>query len=471
MTRILVVDDDDDVRDAISRALQKQASGMFNAATGREALAIATQATVDVVVLDLGLPDADGVAVLTALLGVDPSCRVVVLTGRDDARAAVGALRAGAADYLVKPFEREELLRAVARAGEESALRREVQQARQAVQDRGLVGASPPWTRVLDELHLVAERSRASVLIKGESGTGKELVARLLHASSPRSAGPFVTVNAACLPAQVLDSELFGHEAGAFTDARSSRQGLFELAHRGTLFLDEIGEFPLELQPKLLRVLEGHPFRRVGGQRELLTDVRVVSATNRDLQAMVAAGTFREDLYFRLGVFRLALPALRHRPGDVRRLVVHWIASLGAEMGLRATTITPRALAQLELYGWPGNVRELRNLVERALVLARGGVIDLEHLPPEIGAAAPPAPALPSIPPAAAARAEGAEGAEGAADTLSLEEAVRRHILAAYAAHGGNVTHTASALGITRVCLRRHLRLYLTGQERTTASS
>ncbi|WP_437520199.1 sigma-54 dependent transcriptional regulator [Sorangium sp. So ce726] len=468
MTRLLVVDDDDDVRHAISRALEKQASGMFMAATAREALAIATQATVDVVVLDLGLPDADGVAVLTALLGVDPSCRVVVLTGRDDARAAVGALRAGAADYLVKPFEREELLRAVARAGEESALRREVQQARQAIQDRGLVGASPAWTRVLDELHLLAERSRASVLITGESGTGKELVARLLHASSPRSAGPFVTVNAACLPAQILESELFGHEAGAFTDARSSRQGLFELAHRGTLFLDEIGEFPLELQPKLLRVLEGHPFRRVGGQRELLTDVRVVSATNRDLQAMVAAGTFREDLYFRLGVFQLSLPPLRHRTGDVRRLVVHWIAALGAEMGLRATTIAPRAVAQLELYGWPGNVRELRNVIERALVLARGGVIDIEHLPPEIGATAP-APLAPSaadvapLPPAAVAPA--------ADTTLSLEGAVRRHILAVYAAHSGNVTRTAGALGITRVCLRRHLRLYLTDQERTAAST
>jgi DNA-binding NtrC family response regulator len=235
--------------------------------------------------------------------------------------------------------------------------------------------------------------------------------------------------------------------------------------------LDEIGEFPLELQPKLLRVLEGHPFRRVGGQREFLTDVRVVSATNRDLQAMVATGAFREDLYFRLGVFHLELPALRRRTGDVRRLVVHWIAALGAEMGLRATTITPNAVARLELYGWPGNVRELRSVIERALVLARGGVIDVEHLPPEIGATAPASPRAPPAPPTPDAASLPPAAASAADTSLSLEEAVRRHILAVYAAHSGNVTRTASALGVTRVCLRRHLRLYRTDQERTAAST
>jgi DNA-binding NtrC family response regulator len=455
MTRVLIVEDDDDVRHAIARAVSARGAPILEARTAEAALAAAAETVVDVVVLDLGLPDRDGVATIADLLRLDPACRVVVLTGRDEARTAVDALRAGAAEYLTKPFDRKDLLAALDRAAEGAAFRREVQKAQLSMSDRGVVGSSPAWTRVLEELHAVAERSRASVLLLGESGTGKEVLARLLHTWSPRASGPFVTVNAACLPAQLLESELFGHEAGAFTDARAPRQGLFELAHRGTLFIDEIGEFQLELQPKLLRVLEGHPFRRIGGQREILTDVRVVSATNRDLSAMVAAGTFREDLYFRVGVLQLSLPPLRERAGDVRQLVAHFVGILGAEMGARPASVAPRALAQLEAYSWPGNVRELRNVIERALVLTRGDTLDVQHLPAEIGACAPLSAMRERLPTATH-------------DRVSLEEAVRRHILAVYEEHAGNVTRTASALGITRVSLRRHLRQYLTGQDLTT---
>ncbi|WP_437809556.1 sigma 54-interacting transcriptional regulator [Sorangium sp. So ce1078] len=324
-----------------------------------------------------------------------------------------------------------------------------------------LVGASERWARAMERLRELAEHERAPLLITGEPGTGKELCARLLHAVSPRAGGPFVAVSAARLPAERLREELFGVGVGAGVDGRPpARPGLLELAQGGTLFLDEIGALPLELQPRLVGVLDGEPFRRSGGGEAPVADVRVIAATSRDLAARVLERSFDEGLHRRVAALGLSLPPLRERDGDVRRLVEHFLERQSVATGLPSGGISPRALAQLEAYPWPGNVRELRGVVERAFLLAHGAALDLEHLPPEI--AAPPRPAAPprSGPPGALRPSPPARG------SASLGEAVRRHILAVYAAQGGNVTRTASALGITRVSLRRHLRQYLAADAR-----
>ncbi|WP_438039121.1 sigma 54-interacting transcriptional regulator [Sorangium sp. So ce128] len=322
-----------------------------------------------------------------------------------------------------------------------------------------LIGASERWAGAMEQLRRLAEHERAPLLIMGEPGTGKELCARRLHAASPRAGGPFVAVSAARLPAERLREELFGLAAGA--DGRpAALPGLLELARGGTLFLDEIGALPLELQPRLLAVLDGEPLCRIGGGEALVADVRVIAATSQDLAARVLGRSFHEALHRRVGGLALSLPPLRERDGDVRRLVEHFLQRQSGATGLASAGVTPRALAQLEAYPWPGNVRELRGVVERAFLRAHGAPLDLEHLPPEIGAAKrPPAPPR-SGPPGALRPSPPARG------SASLGEAVRRHILAVYAAQNGNVTRTASALGITRVSLRRHLRQYLAADAR-----
>ncbi len=475
VSRALVVEDDADVADALARALARLGCEVELAASMGEAGGALGRAAFDVVLLDLGLPDREGLSALDSVLERDPRCRVVVVTGRNDAAMAVRALRRGAVDYLVKPWEREELALVVGRALGDAQARRELEAAREggAAGAPRPVGSSPAWRRVLDELRSAAESPRAPVLVCGESGTGKDVVAQLVHQWSPRAAGPFVTLNAACLPSSLLESELFGHEAGAFTGARSTRRGLFELASGGTLFLDEIGELPLDLQPKLLRVLEGQPFRRLGGEREVRADVRLVAATNRSLPEMIARGAFREDLYYRLRVLELRLPALRERPGDVRELSLHLVGRMVGELGRPGASLDPRALDCLVAYPWPGNVRELRNVLERALVLARGGAIGREHLPEGVRASAPPPP--PPPPPVAAPApgraplaaagadrsleaAEVAEAVEAGDADQSLEAALRRHVVAVYARHAGNLSRSAVALGISRVALRRKLR-------------
>lgn len=450
MSRLLVIEDDVDVRYALVRALKTRIGSVLEASTMAEASAILHETSVEIVLLDLGLPDSSGITLITEILQIDPVCRIVVLTGRDEARAAVQALKAGAVDYLTKPFERAALFDSLERAFATGTIRRSVQEARQKLKTKGIVGKSPAWIRTLEEAKAAAQYTRASVLLSGQSGTGKEEVAQLIHAWSPRKTGPFIAVNAACLPVQLLESELFGHEAGAFTDARASRKGLFEMAHGGTLFIDEIGDLQLELQPKLLRVLEGRTFRRIGGSQEILTDVRVISATNRDLSSMVAAGTFREDLFFRIRVLHISLPSLSTRAGDIHELACYFIAAIGTELGYLNASLTPRALGALGAYPWPGNVRELRNVIERALVLSEGGVIDLSHLPSEIWDRH------------AKGVAKGGEQKSGGAMVTkeSLEDNVRNHILACYEATGRNITQTAKILGITRVSLRRHLKKY-----------
>lgn len=450
MTTLLLVEDEEDLAFALGRLLTKAGHSVERAAGYHDALRLASGRLYDAILLDLGLPDGDGFDLLERLREPD-GCPVIVQTGRDDAASAVRALRLGAADYLTKPVEPEALGLALRRALEASELRRALEAARRRSVDGPVVlGSSPAWQRVVSEIHAAASAVRTPVLLHGESGTGKQVAAELLHAVSPRAGRPFVAVNAACFSSALLDSELFGHEAGAFTDARVARRGLLELAAGGTLFLDEIAELPREIQPKLLRVLEGHPFRRVGGEREIRCDVRLVSASNRRLAEEVAAGRLREDLYHRLRVVEISLPPLRERREDVRELGLEFLSRAAAQAGRNDLFFSVEAVSCLMRYGWPGNVRELRNVVERAVIFAAGPAIGPQDLPAEVRAAAESGP-----------RSDPAHrSAASVSGDVRLDEAVKRHILAVFDASGGNLTHAAARLGISRPTLREHLRRY-----------
>ncbi len=449
--RILLVEDDADFAFALSRALKMQGYEAHTARDGQAGLAAARSLAFDAVILDLGLPDASGHDVLATLTTTDPHVPVIVLSGRDDAASAVRAMKEGAWDYLTKPLSSEELFLVLERCRDRAQLRRRIEAATRGNAAAEGVGASPAWLRAIEAVRAAAAAPRTPVLVTGESGTGKEVCAALVHAWSERAGGPFVTVNAGAFTPSLLESELFGHEAGAFTGARAAKRGVFELAAGGTLFLDELGELPLDLQPKLLRVLDGHPFRRVGGEREIRADVRLVSATNRSLEREVREGRFRLDLYHRLRVVEVALPPLRERTGDVELLAAHFLAELSRELGVQAPSISSEALDAFRAYDWPGNVRELRNVLERAVVLRRGPEIRLRDLPSEI----------------ARARARDSQspfvaGAVSRTQTAMrpLHEVEKEHVLAVFKAAQQNLSLAARVLEVSRMTLRKKLRDY-----------
>ncbi len=461
MTRILLVEDDVDFAFGLERALRARSHVVRTVGTAAEAYRAARAESYDIVLLDLGLPDASGREVLAELLRDDPQVAVIVLTGRDDAASAVASLRGGASHYLTKPVSLDELHLAVEDATERVQLRRRVEASTRlfsaplgsgGADDGAGIGQSPAWMGALHAIRAAAAAPRTPVLVTGESGTGKERCARLVHASSERGRGPFVTVNVASLSPALLESELFGHEAGAFTGARGMKRGVFELATGGTLFLDELGELPMDLQPKLLRVLDGHPVRRVGGEKDIHVDVRLVTATNRELSREVREHRFRLDLYHRVRVIEVALPPLRDRAGDIDLLAVHLIAKVAREMAVSVPRLTTDALHALNAYPWPGNVRELRNALERAVVLGRGAEIGLLQLPAEIASYGG---ALSAARPSTGVRAEQLFD-ESAVPTL--HQVVREHVLAVYRATDANVSRCARLLGITRNTLRRHLK-------------
>ncbi len=454
MSSVLIVEDDDDIAFGVARLLELLRFRVEKAADAAETLRKTAQTTFDVILLDLGLPDADGLSLLSELIARDPTVPIIVLTGRDDAANAVSALKLGASDYLTKPTPGEAIHLAILRALERSDLRRRIEASRRDPADaRMIVGDSPIWNRTMRMLEAAAHARNTPVLLAGESGTGKEIAAALIHKTSERAHGPYVTVNASCFSPALLESELFGHEPGAYTDAKTRRRGLFELADGGTLFLDEVADLPRELQPKLLRAIEGHPFRRVGGEREVSVDVRVVSASNRSLSREVESGAFRADLYQRLCVLEIGLPPLRERGDDVIQLALFFFQRLSAEMGLPQPSLSPAVLQCLIAYSWPGNVRELRNVIERALVLAASREVTPSDLPPEVTAAAH----LPSL---AAPSSRATNGAGNGAGYATLDETVRRHVLAVYENRSRNLSQAARTLGISRVALRRKLRLY-----------
>ncbi len=383
---VLVVDDDAGLRESFRLILEDEYE-VVDAPDGRRALEIVRSRQVDLVLLDIRLPGMDGIEVLERIKALDDAVEVILVTAVKTVRTAVAAMKLGAFDYLTKPFEETELLSLVRRALERRSLEREVtflrsELARQHDFDQ-LVGQHPEMQRLYRLVAQVA-RTTATVLITGESGTGKELVARAIHRQGPRRDRPFVPVNPAALADTLVESELFGHERGAFTGAYQRKLGRFELAQGGTLFLDEIGALKPEVQVKLLRVIQEREIERVGGSRSIPIDVRIICATNVDLKQAVARGAFREDLYYRLNVMPIAVPPLRERREDIPLLVAHFVRRYNQQLNKRVEGLSPEALAALREYAWPGNVRELQNVIERLVGLAEGPVIGLNDLPMDL---------------------------------------------------------------------------------------
>jgi two-component system response regulator AtoC len=444
---ILIVEDDNTIRVTLGNFLARQGFDVEVAENGEEALALLKERRFGLVLLDLRLPDMNGLDILARIKESDDQPLVIIMTAYPEVRTAVAALKAGAYDYINKPFDLEDLQELIRRATETRRLRREVEWRRAQSEPsaiEGLIGESPAFRQMLDMTERIALAGKIPVMIRGESGTGKERVAQAIHCRSPRAEGPWVTLNCSALPEGLLESELFGHERGAFTDAKQMKRGLLELADGGTLFLDEIGDLSLALQPKLLRVLETQYFRRLGGQKEISVDVRFVSATHRNLPAMVQAGSFREDLYYRLNVGAIDLPPLRERQQDILALARHFLAKTVPVIGVESADFDPAVEPLLSAYHWPGNVRELRNVIERAAILARNEPIAARHLPKEI-AAEQPSP-RPAAPPELDARIR---------PLAEIESDYIRRVLQRCA---GNKTQAADLLGITRLTLRNKLR-------------
>jgi two-component system response regulator HydG len=442
--RVLLVDDDRALCETLQVGLSRRGFDVSTCLTASEALAALGTADFDVVVTDLNMAGTNGIDLCARIVDDRGDVPVIVLTAFGSFETAVLAIRAGAYDFISKPVQLDVLTIALRRAAQHRALRDEVKRLRLEVghgsRIEDFIGASSAMQQVHDLVARVAD-SEASVLLTGESGTGKEVVARALHRQSRRE-GAFVAVNCAAMPEALLESELFGHVRGAFTDARDSRPGLFVQARRGTLFLDEIGDMPIGLQPKLLRALQERTVRPVGGASEVPVDVRILAATNRDLESAIEEKRFREDLYFRINVIQVALPPLRARVSDILPLAQHFIGRFAPRAGKSVAGIAPPAAAKLLAYSWPGNVRELSNCVERAVALARFDQIGVEDLPEKI-------------------RDHKAShlvlGGDDPTELLSMEEVERRYILRVLEAVNGNKTAAARILGFERKTLYRKL--------------
>ena len=444
MVRLLVVEDEPDLREVLLTGLSRGGFVVAAASDGDQALATLAEQEFDLVVLDLRMPKRGGIDVLKAMRADGHDAEVIVITGHAEMETAIEALRLKAFDYITKPFRLAELAELVSRAIEHRWLRRENRSWRRAAAQGEpeliMHGQSRPMERLRSLLDRTG-RSQSNVLILGESGSGKELAARAIHKASPRRDLPFLAINCAALPHELLESELFGSEKGAFTGAGARRHGLLELAHEGTLFLDEVAEMSLAMQAKLLRAIDRGEIRRLGGDRTLHVDVRVIAATNKDLPRAVAAGEFRHDLYYRLGVVVIEVPPLRERVEDIPMLVEHF-ARAAAGPGRRPIKFTADAMTALTRYAWPGNVRELRNVLERATVLAAGEEIGAAELSLYL-----PAPAV-----------------ESDLEPLSLDEVERRHILKVLRQTGGNRARASRQLGVDPKTLYNKLKAYETAE-------
>jgi len=439
--KLLIADDEKNIREGLATSLEMDGYDTVCAADGTQAWALFGRGDIDLVIADLKMPGLDGGELMRRILAEAPGLPVIILTGHGTVEGAVNAMREGAWDFLTKPVNLERLTMLVRRALENRALVLRHQEMEADLESRRLarnmIGKSAAMRRVIDTISRVAP-TRASVLITGESGVGKELVAEAVHELSPRKAGPLIRVHCAALSPGLLESELFGHEKGAFTGAVARRRGRFEMAHGGTLFLDEIGEIDQNLQIKLLRVLQERQFERVGGEQTVEADVRIIAATNRNLKVEMEKGNFREDLYFRLNVVSIAVPPLRERKDDIPLMAASFLREFALENDKPIEGITAKAASRLHAYHWPGNIRELRNCIESAVVMCRGSTIDVDDLPPNL-------------------RSYGEDGWVRVPVTGSLEEAERVVIRAAVAYHKGNKSRAAESLGIGRKTLHRKL--------------
>ncbi|HZI85352.1 MAG TPA: sigma-54 dependent transcriptional regulator [Pyrinomonadaceae bacterium] len=456
--KILVVDDDQAIRWTLSEALRSWSFVPIEAGTVAEALKQFTEELPAAILLDIDLPDGSGLDVLRDIKQERPEAIVIMITGNVQVESTISALRGGAYDFIGKPISLEELRVTIRNGIEANQLRREVEHVRneraREFNFRQIIGDSPSMKKMLGLAAKVAESDVSSVLLQGESGTGKDLVAKAIHYGSLRAEKPFIAINCAALPATLIESELFGYEKGAFTDAKSRKEGLFEQAEGGTLLLDEIGELELALQAKLLRVLEEGAFRRVGGLKDIPLDVRVLAASNRDLKTESEAGRFRLDLYYRLSIIQIDIPPLRERGDDVLLLAKHYTETIGSRLRLRKkiTGLSPEVVEVFRGYSWPGNVRELRNVIERALILEDNDTITTEYLP---GSLLGPArndggPAIQRDP----GSVKFALPSEG----ISLDEAELSFVQQAIQRSGGNQTRAAELLGISRDQLRYRLK-------------
>ena len=444
---LLIIEDDPDNARSVTEAAADAGFKTFCGATGLAGVDLFRQQAPDVVLSDLVLPDIDGLEVLSRLRKLDASVPVIIMTAYGSVESGVRAMHEGAYDYVTKPLDLDDIQSKLRRAYETSRLRRQVDKLSQSVREKfastSIIAESPGMKAVISQIEALADTA-ATILICGDSGTGKELVARALHVDSKRAQGPFVAVNCGAFAENLLESELFGHEKGSFTGATGIHKGAFERADGGTLFLDEIGDAPTQVQVKLLRALEEKEVCRVGGKEVIKVNVRLVSATNKNLEAMVAAGTFREDLFYRLNVVTLRVPPLRSRKEDIRPMADRFIARAASENGKHITTVRPDFYTALEAYEWPGNVRQLRNIVESAVLLSPGGVLSADSV------------ALPGGP----ARTVTAT----AADTLSipngmtLEQLERAVLETRLQQNSGNRTLTADQLGLSRRTIQRKIK-------------
>jgi two-component system nitrogen regulation response regulator NtrX len=440
MKRILVVDDEERIRTTLSNILTREGYGVVSCGEGEVALSMIEKEEVDLVLLDVRLPGMDGIEVLERIAKIEDSPVVIMISAHGTVEMAVRATKLGAYDFIEKPFDLDKMLITIQRAIDYQRINRENIELRKRVgwEDK-IIGESKGMKRVFGEVDR-ASPTNGRVLIYGENGTGKEVIARAIHLRSKRKDGPFVKVNCAAIPHELIESELFGHEKGAFTGAISSKKGKFELANGGTLFLDEIGDMSLPTQAKVLRAIETGEVERVGAQRSIKVDTRIISATNKDLKKEISNGRFREDLYYRLNVIPINLPPLRERREDIPLLIDHFLKGLSSEYGKPPKTLTHEAISLLKEYRWPGNVRELRNFVERMVIMVEKTVIDKDDLygllPIE----------------------DMEEGMEG------IKEAVRRfeknYILKILKENDGNITKAAHQLGIERSHLHKKLKVY-----------
>lgn len=446
---LLIIEDNEDLGISIAEAMQKKGYRVHTVTSGEDGLEYIQDNWVDLSLLDIRLPGKDGLQVLREIKENDPEICVVMMTAFAEIEPAIQAMKRGAFDYLVKPFELEELRMVVQRAMETQKLRREVArlqwQQKSDSPESEIFGHTDAINKVKDFIKIVSTTPKTPVLIQGESGTGKELVANAIHNSSDRKDNPLIKINCGAIPENLLESEMFGHEKGAFTDAKVTKKGLFEMAHTGTIFLDEISSLNPTLQPKLLRILETHSFLRVGGTHDIKVDVRVVAATNQNLLDCVKEGRFRDDLYYRLKVMDVELPPLRNRKEDILDLAKLFIDNNNRNFNKDIKGLTSDAEKVLIHYHWPGNVRELKNVIERAVILCLDTDIGTEHLPQELNVESHKSPVT-------------------LGDTLtsdmSLNEMEKRHILFVLKENKNNKSQTARVLGISRSTLREKLRQY-----------
>jgi two-component system nitrogen regulation response regulator NtrX len=442
--RVLVVDDEENIGRSLRLILEREgyAVSICHSAAGFRDF----PGRADVYLLDVKLPDGSGIDLLRTIKTSDAGASVVMMSGHATIADAVEATRAGAFDFLEKPLSRDRVLLALKNALEQSSLRQENARLRELVADETrMIGTSPAWQRVVEQATMAA-RSDARILINGESGTGKELIASHVHANSPFAAGPFVKVNCAAIPTELIESELFGHEKGAYTGASTSRRGKFELADGGTIFLDEVGDLHEASQAKLLRILQEGEFHRVGGEQPVRISVRVIAATNRDLTDLVAQNKFREDLYYRLAVVPIRVPSLRERPQDIPALIDHFLSQFCTRNNFRPKKIDPAILPVLQSYTWPGNVRELRNVVERMAILTPADEISIESVPVEIR--------------------RFRESTPKSTVQEARESAEREHILRALEAADWNVSSAARTLNMERTNLHKRMRALGVSRER-----